>query len=201
MKLLNAYRDLLSLQQPVICTTDAAACLQISIMHSSKILKRLCEGGQFIKLARGRWAVSEKIDPLLIPEYLTAPFPSYISLQTALYYHGMISQIPAIIYSVSIARTRTYATSLGTFSIHHMTPNLLFGFESFGKHGVKMATPEKALIDIFYLSPTHSFLFKTLPEIEIPQNFKTKEAWKIVKKIPSLKLRTLVSRKLKKLLP
>ena len=34
MKLLNAYRDLLSLQQPVICTTDAATFLQ-KLMRTS----------------------------------------------------------------------------------------------------------------------------------------------------------------------
>ena len=42
-----------------------------------------------------------------IPEHLASPFPAYVSLQSALYYHGMISQIPAVTYAVSLARTRT----------------------------------------------------------------------------------------------
>lgn len=56
-------------------------------------------------------------------EYLTGPFPSYVSPQTALFYHEMISQIPHIIYAVSLARTRQYKTPLGNVSIHHLQPD------------------------------------------------------------------------------
>jgi predicted transcriptional regulator of viral defense system len=87
---------------------------------------------------------------LALSEYLAAPFPGYISMQSALYYHGMISQVPAITYSVSPARTHIFKTSLGTFSIHHINPSFFFGYEPVGKFGIKMATPEKALLDFLY---------------------------------------------------
>lgn len=200
MKLLNAHIQLSSLKQPFLNTSDAAACLKISPAYASKILGRLAQAGLWIQLARNRWALAGQIDPLLIPEFLAAPFPTYISLQTALYYHGMISQIPSVIYAVSLARTHTYTTSLGTISIHHISPDFFFGFGSFGKSQVKMASPEKALLDIFYLSPAYTSLFKTLPELEIPPTFNTKEAWAMVKKIPSRRLQTIISEKLKNVL-
>jgi len=47
-------------------------------------------------------------------EFLTAPFPAYVSLQSALYLHGMISQVPALTYAVTLARSRRLATPLGS---------------------------------------------------------------------------------------
>jgi predicted transcriptional regulator of viral defense system len=105
------------------------------------------------------------LDPLLLPEHLTAPFPSYVSLQSALFFHGMISQIPNVIYVASLAQTRTVGTSLGTFSIHRLAPRFFGGYETL-KSGVRLATPENALIDLLYLGPVRSRLFVHLPEIE-----------------------------------
>jgi hypothetical protein len=34
--------------------------------------------------------------------------------------HGMISQIPSVVYAVSISRTRRYATAVAEFSVHHV---------------------------------------------------------------------------------
>ena len=44
---------------------------------------------------------------------LTAPFPAHISLHTALYHHGIVSQMPAAVYCMSPARSRVYDTPLG----------------------------------------------------------------------------------------
>lgn len=37
-------------------------------------------------------------------------------------------------------------TEVGTFSIHHVAPEIFGGFEETGR-GAKLATPEKALFD------------------------------------------------------
>ncbi len=190
MRLIEVEQKLLALKQPVLQTSDAAACLKIERSHASKILDRLVKEGRFIRLMRGKWATTQKIDPLLLPEYLTAPFPSYISLQTALFYHGMISQIPPIIYAVTLARTHLYTTPLGTISAHHIQPDFFFDFELI--NGIKMATPEKALLDVFYLTAAKSRLFKSLPELELPAKFNFKKANAIIQKISSARLRTLV---------
>lgn len=198
MRLIEVEQKLLALRQPVLQTRDVAAYFKITHAQASKILSRLADAGRFVRLMRGKWATTTQLDPLLLPEYLTAPFPSYVSLQTALFYHGMISQIPHTIYAVSLARTHQYATPFGNISIHHLQPDFFFGFEMMGQ--IKIATPEKALIDLLYLTPAKSKLFKTLPEVELPASFSRKKAYAIINKITSLRTKTLVQRRLDVLL-
>lgn len=201
MTLIEAERKMKLLGQPVVHTTDVAALLGLSRAHASKIMSRLAECGRAIQLVRGRWAIQEKVEPLLIPEYLTAPSPSYISLQTALFHHGLISQIPSVIYAVTTSKSRRYKTPLGTFSTHHLEPEFFFGFEMTGGHpGIKIATPEKALIDFFYLSPARSGLFHSLPEVELPKSFKIGRAREMITRIQSKSRRTIVSKRFEGLL-
>lgn len=196
MKLIDAQMQLLNLKQPALQTSDASACLQVSRAYASQILVRLAKAGLVVQVSRGLWVFPDKFDPLLLPEYLTAPFPSYISLQTALYYHGMIEQIPQVIYAVSIARTKKILTPLGDVSIHHIDPNFFIGFDLFGAANIKMACPEKALLDTLYLQATKTLLFKKLPELELPKNFNIKKSLKMIEHISSQRLRTLVTNQL-----
>lgn len=200
MKLVEALNTLKKFDQPVITTNDAAVLLKINNAHASKLLSRLVENQQLIKLKRGLWGFPEKSDLLNIPSYFTAPFPCYISLQTALYHHGMISQIPEVIYAVSLARTERVKISLGTFSIHHIQSSFFFGFEIDAKTNIAMAIPEKALLDLLYLSPAKTSLFRKLPELELPKKFSLKKAESIMKRILSPRRRKLVQNQFQQLL-
>lgn len=194
MKLIDAYTKLKQLNLPVIQTNDAAAYLDISVNHANKLLSRISKTNQLTHIKHGVWAFPDT-DALVLPGFLTSPFPSYISLQTALYFHNMISQIPNIIYAVSVGRTKIYKTPIATISIHHISPSFYFGYEDKGVNGLlKIASPEKALLDIFYLSQTKTRLFKTLPEVELPKSFKIAVANKMIAKITSIRKRTLVQR-------
>ena len=195
MRLIEAQTRLLALKAEILQTSDASVCLKISRSHASKVLGRLAEAGILLPIARGLWAFADKTEPMMLPEHLTAPSLAYVSLQTALYYHGMISQIPEVIYAVTLARTRKYITPLGVISLHHLEPEFFFGYEVVGEKAIKLASPEKALLDILYLAPARSLLFQSLPELEIPSNFKTAEARKMIQKIPSKRLRTLVQKR------
>jgi hypothetical protein len=106
----------------------------------------------------------------------------------------MISQIPSVIYAVSIARTKTYKTDLGTVSVHHIDPSFFFGHRPIGKASGKIATPEKALIDFLYLSPARTRLFQALPELEFPEGFKANEVRKIIRRIRTVRRRNHVRR-------
>ncbi len=192
MRLLHALSALRAMNAPVFETRDAAARLGIPPAHASTVLARLAASGQVVRLRRGAWAFPDRVDPLALPEYVPAPFPSYVSLQSALYLHGMISQVPAVTYAVSLARTRRVTTPLGAVSIHHVDAAFFFGFESAGEGG-RLATPEKALVDFLYLRPARSGLFRALPELELPARFSTRAARAIVKRIPSTRRRALVS--------
>lgn len=199
MNVLEALTSLVSIDAPVFTTADAAIRLGVANGHASVILARLAASGQLIRLRRGVWAKPGGVDPLALPEYLTAPFPAYVSLQSALYLHGMISQVAAVTYAVSLARTRRFTTPVGTVSVHHVQPSFFFGFQDAG-HGGRLATPEKALVDFLYLTPARSQLFRALPELEWPRRFSARRARAIVRRVEPARRRTLVTRRLDALL-
>ena len=70
-------------------------------------------------MTHGIWALGPNVSANLLPEYLTAPYPAYISLWSALYLHSMIDQVPNRIFVASLSRAREVRTSVGTFAIHH----------------------------------------------------------------------------------
>lgn len=200
MTLLDALSTIASMDATAFTTSDVGARLRVPNGHASVMLARLAASGHVIRLRRGVWALPNRVDPLALPEYLTSPFPAYVSLQSALYLHGMISQMPAMTYAVSLARTRRFTTPLGTVSVHHVQPAFFFGFEEAGRSGGRLATPEKALVDFLYLTPARSNLFRVLPELEWPKRFSVRAARSIVKRIEPVRRRTLVSRALDRLL-
>lgn len=82
--------------------------------------------------------------------------PSYVSFETALAYYGLI---PESIYQITCASTRktmSFKTPLGVFTYHTIQPRYYFGFDFAlisGSYFCRIASPEKALLDYFYLNP------------------------------------------------
>jgi len=183
MRLNDFYKQLTDLGLPSFKTEDIAIYCNITNAHASQLLLRLAMTDQVLKIKRGLWVLPDKIDKLALPYFLTMPFPSYISLQSALYYHDIIMQIPEILYAVSIARTKIYETPISTVSIHHIAPEMMLGYEEVSTY-IYIAKKEKALIDFLYFSQAKSRVFAKLPEVDIPENFDTSLAKLFANKIP-----------------
>jgi len=196
----EALGRLKRLRVPAATTADAAAVLGVSGEAASHTLRRLAGSGLVTPIRKGLWALADRPDPLALAEYVTAPYPSYVSLQTALYQHGMIEQIPSMIFLVSLARSARVETGLGTYSVHHVQPAFFDGFEPLPDSSIKLARPEKALVDFLYLSPTRGRLFTAVPELELPRGFRRRVAREWVGRIPSQRLRTIVARRLDEVL-
>ena len=199
MTLAGALEKLQAFGLPVLRTADAAAHLAVSPANASQIMLRLARHGYMRRIKRGLWALSDTELPAVVP-YLTAPFPAYVSLQSALYHHGMISQIPDVLYGVSLARTRRFRTPLGTVSVHHIPDRLFFGYEMCGNGAFAMASPEKALLDFLYLGSAKSRLFAALPELEFPPGFSRKQLESMIALIPGPKRRSYVQARAEQLL-
>jgi predicted transcriptional regulator of viral defense system len=152
-------------------TRDAAAVLDVTAANANMILRRLAGAGLLTHVSRGRWLQSAAVPVFALPELISAPSPAYVSLQSALFHHGLVEQIPAVTYAVTLGRPRRVGTPLGVISFHRLPPELFSGFEIENVSGAKIATAEKALFDLFYLAPGRSRLFTNLPELEIPRNF------------------------------
>lgn len=185
-----------ALQVPAVTTADAASVLGVSIVAASHALQRLGDVGLVMAVRKGVWALQERPDPMVLAEYVTAPYQSYVSLHTALYQHGMIEQIPDVTYLVTLGRSSLVETNLGTYGVHHVEPKLFGGFADDARTRIKLATPEKALFDFLYLSPTRAGLFAALPELTLPSRFRTAEVRAWLGRISSTRLRTIVAVKL-----
>lgn len=196
MRLTDALTKLKSMDIPVVKTNDAAGCLRVSPAIASKILSRLAIDGHVQPLVRGTWLIDRSVHPWTIHPYLSDPAPSYISLQTALFHHGMIDQIPSLVHVMSLGKTRTFKTPSGTFAFHQVTPEFFCGFESLMKEGgpAQIATPEKAIIDFLYLRMARSRSFRSLPEMTIPKSFKKEKMRAFARLIHSVPRRLMVER-------
>lgn len=82
--------------------------------------------------------------------------PSYLSLETALSYHGLVPEGVYTLTSVSSRKTQAFVTPLGTFGYRRVLPRLFFGYDVLRPahdRPVLMASLEKALLDYCYLNP------------------------------------------------
>lgn len=93
------------------------------------------------------------IDELTMAGYLYQP--SYISLETALHYHGVIPDIPLSVTSVTTVTTKKITTDAGVYYYHKIPPKLFWGYS---REPYAMAFPEKALLDFTYLRGKHAAL-------------------------------------------
>ena len=119
----------------------------------AKKIQSLEKDGDLVRLKRGLYIVNEEITGQKIDNKLCANQlygPSYVSLQWALRYYGLIPERVFTLTSVTTKRSRKFDSPLGTFS-YYQVPKEYFSI------GIKMettdgycsliATPEKALCD------------------------------------------------------
>ncbi len=173
-------------------TRDAATLLEVSISAAAKLLERLAVVGLVVRVMRGRWVIPDKFNRLCLPEFVAGQ-PAYVSLQSALSYHGMIDQIPSAVYGMTCGRGGHVVTPLGQVSLHHVQPDFFTGYDTPTEISwLKIATPEKAIVDILYLRMTSLGDFKGLPEVEWPKNFKWGVARKFARLTPPGARRTLI---------
>ncbi|MGV8025569.1 MAG: hypothetical protein AB2L18_03320 [Anaerolineaceae bacterium] len=121
-------------------------------------LTRWVNSGRIYQLRRGLYSIAppyqkKKPHPFLIANHLQQA--SYVSLQSALAFYGLIPEIVITTVSVTTGRPDRLETPLGTYEFRHIKMNLLFGYQmtDLGGQSALIATPEKALLDLIYLQP------------------------------------------------
>lgn len=180
--------------QPFVSTRDAAARLAMSTSATSQLLRRLTQDRLVAPVRRGLWALDANPDPLQLAGWITAPYPSYVSLWSALYAHRLLSQVPRDTYLVSLGRPRRIATRLGSIIVHQIAPRVFGGFAT--DQGISLASPTKAVFDFVYLSATHGVRFRHFPELNLARAYRAKEARQWAAKIPSSRVRSIVAERL-----
>jgi len=81
--------------------------------------------------------------------------PSYVSLESALAHYQLIPESAYGITSVSTRRTYRFSSEIAGFRYQTVRPGLFSGYDlvARGPRKVKIARPEKAVLDLLYLNP------------------------------------------------
>ena len=112
---------------------------------------------KIFKIRNGLYILSsdyskENISPEIISAKLYSP--SYISLDYALSYYGIIPDTVFEITAVTTKTTRYFQTRYGVFSYRKIKKSCFFGFEIFksGHFNYYFASATKAMLDFLYLN-------------------------------------------------
>ncbi len=200
MKSTEALAALERFGKKVITTSEAAALWQVSLSSASKTLSRIGTAELVREVRSGIWSVGAVMPDILeVVPVLTRPYPSYASMYSALFKHGMIEQIPRAMHVVSLGRPKRVVTTLGTVMIHHLQPEVFGGYEGESVFRSGTATPEKALVDTVTVLSSRGGKV-TLPEVELPDSFSVTEVRRWTNRLPSARVRTIVNQNLERII-
>jgi predicted transcriptional regulator of viral defense system len=118
-------------------------------------ISKMEKSGELIRLKKGLFVVAPEVHRLPVSKELIANHiygPSYISLESALSFYGLIPERVYAIRSITIKRSRNFSNQLGNFNYTSVAENYYpFGIrqEIFNdQYAYLIATPEKAICDI-----------------------------------------------------
>lgn len=120
-------------------------------------ISRWVKAKKLIQVKRGIYLLAEKYRKAAVYEpYLASLLkrPSYISLEKALEYHGLIPEAVPVFTSLTTKRQGRFVSGAGAFVYRHIKKPLFWGYQSVTVNGQTgfIASPEKALLDLFYLN-------------------------------------------------
>lgn len=119
-------------------------------------ISRWHKAGKLIQVKKGIYLLGEpyrKVD--VYGPHLASVLkkPSYLSMEKAFEYHGLIPEAVPVYTSVTTKRPGKFVSEAGTFDYKHVKNSLFWGYDSVtvNKQTAFIASPEKALLDFSYL--------------------------------------------------
>lgn len=173
----------------VFTTGEFATAAKLTLSAASKRLERLVQKRFLTRVTRGVWANESHphFQPMACVPYLLGKEQGYVSFLTALHLHGVILQIPQSIQIATTGRPRALDSPVGRFEFFRMKPQLMRqGVEwSDTRQPYLMATQEKALLDVLYISTRKTRRFAKLPELDFEDSrFDGKEFERMLRELP-----------------
>jgi predicted transcriptional regulator of viral defense system len=126
-------------------------------------LSRWVSKGRLIRLRRSKYLLPpehRRREPSLyyISNYLYRP--SYVSVYSALEFHGLIPEAVGVVQAATTRHGHAWETPAGRFHYHALKQDRFWGYRDYSSGPVPSvqerflaATPEKAVVDLFYLYP------------------------------------------------
>jgi len=139
-------------------TEDVVTLFPDSENRRYGLVKRAIASGEVIHIRRGLYCLAPKYQRKKVNLYSLAQRvygPSYISLESALSWHGWIPEAVYTLTSVSFNKSKEFKTSLAVFSYNRVPQKVFYaGVERLTDqedNAFLMATPLKALADYVYV--------------------------------------------------
>jgi predicted transcriptional regulator of viral defense system len=145
-------RELLKFETPYIDMQTLRALL-VDYQNPKDCIWRLVKKGELIRLKNGFFLIRDQIQGKPIPFEQIANLlygPSYISLEYAMSFYGMIPEATYVYMSMTTGRPKRFNTEIGTFGYDYLTLDRYSVGISHKENrlgGFAIATPEKALAD------------------------------------------------------
>lgn len=133
---------------------DISIALGITLDSARVVASRYTKQMVLVRIKRNQYILKSDWDVMSVNDKLEIAnrlqIPSYISLQTALSFYEVTTQIQQNFFeSISLKRTKEIDIKNDTFNFTKISPDLYSYFTK--ENNVFIATPEKALIDTVYL--------------------------------------------------
>jgi hypothetical protein len=141
--------------KPYIHDTTLALLLGGSEDRRYSWVKRALKKGQLVQLKRGVYLIEKRphwVDVFELAQQLYGP--SYVSLESALEYHGWICEAVYLVTSVCTKRGQEIRSAIGGFHYDHTPPSHFFmgvTREVVGDQIRLIADPWKAIADYIYV--------------------------------------------------
>jgi len=144
----------------------------VSKVDLGKQLSRWVKSGSLVQVRRGLYAFADERGqaqphPFALANQMKRG--SYVSLQSALAFYHLIPEYVAQVTSITTGRPETVSNPFGDYIFRHVKKELFFGFQAMEMvkgQEVFIARPEKALLDLVYLTAKID-LPKYLPELRL----------------------------------
>jgi len=136
----------------IFSAVDVRALFGVSAVASSALLHRYKKQGFILQLKKGFYVFPDALPPdVYVANKIYTP--SYISLEFALSYHGVIPETVYEITSVTTKATRRFETLGKVFSYRKIKRVAYTGYEIQKQKGLSfnIANAEKAFVDTNYL--------------------------------------------------
>jgi len=155
----------------VFTTRSFADASGSSLSAASRRLDRLAEQRFLVRVTKGVWANTGHpfFHPLACVPHLLGKEQGYVSFLTVLHLHGVISQIPRSTQVATTGRGRVLESAVGRFEFFRIKPELMREGTEWSETRLpyQVATREKALLDVLYLSTRKNRRFARLPEVDL----------------------------------
>jgi len=179
----------------IFTTREYANYKKLSMPAASKRLSRLKKKKLLTRITKGVWANTSHpyFHPASCVPYLLHKETGYVSFLTALHYHGILSQIPKTIQIATTGHSRTLDSPIAYYDFIQIKPELIQQNLTWSETQLPylLATAEKALFDVLYISTRKNKRFNSMPELTLTSDLINKRTFKKLLHQASLSKRIL----------